>query len=134
MCSAATKSPTEPLDRERAAAAIAPGAAPPTASYPYIVPPYELPFLHIGAERQLFLDNFILDHLDGVERQLPAPAKRTLLEFTDLPWERSQWNPGVSGVALDPDDGLFKMWYCKPADASDRPFVLCNGACLQKVL
>ena len=28
-------------------------------SYPYFNPPYEIPFSHIGTEKQVFLDNFI---------------------------------------------------------------------------
>ena len=71
------------------------------------------PFLHIGSERQLFLDNFILDHLDGVSREICAPTKTAepLLAWSDLPWEQVQFNPGTAGVVHDPDDGLFKMWY-----------------------
>lgn len=43
--------------------------------YPYIPPDYEVPFLHIGTQKQLLLDNFVLDHLDGVKRVFPKPDR-----------------------------------------------------------
>ena len=112
---AAQKSPTEPLDLAVKARAIAEGRQPADHTYPYIVLDHTLesPFLHIGGEKQLLLDNFILDHLDGVQRTLPTPAKaeEPLLSWSDLPWEQTAWNPGITGAIRDPGDGLFKMWY-----------------------
>ena len=107
------KSPIEPLDICRKAGAMLSGERPIDTAYPYIVPDYDVPFLHIGTEKQLFLDNFILDHLNGVHREIctPAKAERPLLAWSDLPWEQVQFNPGISGVVHDPDDGKFKMWY-----------------------
>ena len=61
------KNPSEALDLERSIADTRCGKRPPDQNrYPYFPPDYEIPFLHIGTERQLFVDNFILDHLDGV--------------------------------------------------------------------
>ena len=107
------KSRSEQRDIQQKTDAILRGERPVDRDYPYIPPDYEVPFLHIGTDRQLFLDNFILDHLDGVKRELCAPQKapEPLLSFTDLPWEQVQFNPGTAGVVHDPDDGLFKMWY-----------------------
>ena len=48
----------------------------PILAYPYFSPDYKLPFTHIGTEKQLFLDNFILEYLDGVERVIGKPRKR----------------------------------------------------------
>ena len=107
------KSRSEQRDIQLKTDAILRGERPVDRDYPYIPPDYEVPFPHIGTDRQLFLDNFILDHLDGVKRELCAPQKapEPLLSFSDLPWERVQFNPGTAGVIHDPDDGLFKMWY-----------------------
>ncbi|MDE0199094.1 MAG: hypothetical protein OXK78_12925, partial [Caldilineaceae bacterium] len=90
------KSRTEQLDIQQKTDAILSGSRPVDKDYPYIPPDYKVHFPHIGTDRQLFLDNFILDHLDGVRRELCTPQKapKPLLSFTDLPWERVQFNPG----------------------------------------
>ena len=59
------KSRTEQLDLQQKAEAIWRGQRPADRNYPYIAPDYDVPFLHIGTERQLFLDNFI-----------PRPSRR----------------------------------------------------------
>ena len=107
------QSPTERIDIQQKTEAIRSGTRPVDRDYPYIPPDYRVPFLHIGSDRQLFLDNFVLDHLDGVSREICAPSKTAepLLSWSDLPWEQVQFNPGTAGVVHDPDDGLFKMWY-----------------------
>jgi len=67
------KSPTEPLDVQRKIEDIMTGKRAIDILYPYIPPDYKIPFLHIGTEKQLFLDNFILDHMEGVQRVFPKP-------------------------------------------------------------
>ena len=108
------KSPTESLDVQRKTEDIMTGKRPVDSLYPYIPPDYKVPFLHIGTEKQLFLDNFILDHLDGVERVFPKPdrPKDPIIRSKELPWELSR---GIFPVAAihDPDDGKFKLWYVK---------------------
>ena len=82
-------------------------------AYPYFSPDYKLPFLHIGTEKQLFVDNFILEHLDEVERVIVRPEKHSklLLEYSGLPWEETAFNPLITATLYDPDDRKFKMWY-----------------------
>ena len=111
------KSTTEPLDLRRKTEAIVTGQRPVDGSYPYIGPDYQIPFLHLGTEKQLFVDNFILDHLDGVERVFPTPDRPTEAVFRvgDLPWE-TQRNPFPAAALHDPDDGKFKFWYVQPQD------------------
>lgn len=107
------KSPTEPLDLEHKAADTLAGKRPyDPLSYPYFSPDYKLPFTHIGVERQLFLDNFMLEYLEGVKRVLTPPEKapKPLIEPTGLPWE-SSFNPIVAAAVRDPDAGNFKLWY-----------------------
>ena len=124
------KSPTEPLDLECKIGDTASGKRPiEPMTYPYFSPDYKLPFTHIGAEKQLFLDNFMLDHLDGVERVIIKPTKhpRPLLERSGLPWEEVSFNPIVTTALQDPDDHKFKMWYCQTltGDPYNTGQVLC---------
>ena len=44
-------------------------------TFPYFNPPYRLPFKHIGMQKQLFLDNYILDELIEVQRVIVQPQK-----------------------------------------------------------
>ena len=116
------KSSTEPLDIQRKTEAIMSGKrAVDKLLYPYIPPDYKVPFLHIGTEKQLFLDNFILDHLDGVERVFPKPDRppEPIIRTMELPWELKG---GIFPAAAvqDPDDKKFKLWYVK-----DRTRALC---------
>ena len=82
-------------------------------TYPYFNPDYRLPFKHIGLQKQLFLDNYILDELIDAERTVPPPQKAEppLIEFENLPWERYHFTSVPAAALYDPDDQLFKMWY-----------------------
>jgi hypothetical protein len=82
-------------------------------TYPYFNPDYRLPFKHIGLQKQLFLDNYILDDLIDSERIVPPPQKAEppLIEFENLPWERYHFTSVPAAALYDPDDRLFKMWY-----------------------
>ena len=120
---------TEPLDIQRNIEDTLAGRRPiESRKYPHFMPDYEIPFLHIGTQKQLFLDNFIIDHLEDVERVFPEPYRpaEPILEVGDLPWER-YYNPFPSGAIQDPDDGKFKIWYIQ--SLSGDPFntgqVLC---------
>ncbi|MFN7920379.1 MAG: hypothetical protein U0Q16_09795 [Bryobacteraceae bacterium] len=107
-------SPTEALDLQRKIEDTVAGRRPhEPLAYPYVSPDYKLPFTHIGTEKQIFLDNFMLEHLDGVERVLGKPAKhpRPLIENTGLPWEKDGFSGGIAGSLRDPDDGKYKLWY-----------------------
>ena len=88
-------------------------------TYPYFNPEYRISFLHIGTEKQLFLDNYILAHLEDVEREICRPQKYSepLLAGSGLPWEPDGWMgafPVVYTALEDPDDGKFKLWYRQP--------------------
>ena len=82
-------------------------------TYPYFNPPYRLPFKHIGRQKQLFLDNYILDELIDAERIIVRPDKAAspLIAYEDLPWERYHFTCVPAAALYDPDDGLYKMWY-----------------------
>lgn len=83
------------------------------ASYPYFNPPRELPFPCLGAEPQLFLDNYVVDHLVGVRRRIVPPQKANpaLLRYEDLPWERYHNTMLPLAALQDPDSGRYRMWY-----------------------
>ena len=82
-------------------------------TYPYFNPDYRLPFKHIGTQKQLFLDNYILDELADTERIVVRPQKSAapLIHYEHLPWERYHFTCVPAAALQDPDDGLFKMWY-----------------------
>ncbi|MEO7651184.1 MAG: hypothetical protein ABIZ80_12005, partial [Bryobacteraceae bacterium] len=108
------KSPTEALDLQKKIEDTMAGRRPPEPlAYPYFSPDYKLPFTHIGTEKQLVLDNFILGSLQGVERVIGRPKKhpRALIENTNLPWEKGGFIGGIVGMLFDPDDRKFKLWY-----------------------
>jgi len=122
------KSATESVILLQKADDVQSGRKRPDSNYPYLQLDYDLPFTHIGTDRQLFVDNFMLDHLESVERVFPTPEKldHPIIEIGDLPWE-THANPIPSGAIHDPDDGKFKIWYCQ--SLSGDPFntgqVLC---------
>ena len=82
-------------------------------TYPYFNPPYELPFPHIGTEKQLFLDNYILSQFIGVRREIvkPEKARPALIRFENLSWERNDIAMCPLAALQDPETGLYKMWY-----------------------
>jgi hypothetical protein len=114
------KSPTEALDIQQKTEEIITGQRPVDDKYPYIAPDYRIPFLHIGTERQLFLDNFILDHFTDVQRVIVKPKhnEESVLEIGGYPWERRRAIP--QAALYDPEEGKFKMWYTEAL--SDDPY------------
>ncbi len=120
MTSPEGKSPTEALDIEQKTQAILTGKRPVDEKYPYIGPDYKIPFLHIGTERQLFVDNFILDHLQDVQRVVTQPTRHpgSVIEVGGLPWERRRTLP--QAAIYDPEEGIYKLWYTE--SLSDDPY------------
>jgi len=106
------KNPTEAFDVRCQIEETIAGKRPVDENYPYFAPDYAVHTLHIGTEKQLFLDNFILDHLEDVKRIIPKPERpdAPILNARDLPWEVN--DKTFPAAALhDPDDGKFKIWY-----------------------
>ena len=71
--------------------------------------------LRIGSTKQLFLDNYIIDDMQGVARKLHRPVRygdNPVLR-PDRPWERKAQGVYTSGgtVFFDEEDKIFKMWY-----------------------
>jgi hypothetical protein len=123
------KSPTEAQDLQRKIEDTLAGKRPVESSYPYFPPDYRTPFVHIGTEKQLFLDNFMLDHLEAVERVFPQPerADRSVLQVGEFPWE-AHHRAMPHAAFYDPDDGKFKLWYSESLTTDpygDRGQILC---------
>jgi hypothetical protein len=60
---------------------------------------------------QLFVDDVLIERLNGVEKQLNQPIKfeGNPILVRDQPWEES--GPGYGTVHYDADEQQFKMWY-----------------------
>ena len=60
---------------------------------------------------QLFIDDWLIESLEGVRRQLNQPVKhkQNPVMVKDKPWERGA--PGYATVHYDRQAKLFKMWY-----------------------
>ena len=108
------KNPTEALDVRQMIEETIAGTQPIDDKYPYFAPDYEVHTLHIGTEKQLFVDNFILDHLEDVKRVICKPQRpeKPIITAREFPWELK---PGIfpAGALQDPDDGKFMLWYCQ---------------------
>ena len=108
------KSPTEALDVQRRIDETVAGTRTIDDNYPYFAPDYEVRTLHIGKERQLFLDNYILDHLVDVKRVISKPQRpeNPIIKAREFPWELKS---GIFPAAAlrHPDDGKFMLWYAQ---------------------
>ena len=66
---------------------------------------------HIGTQKQLFIDDYIVERTSHVKRVLnhgvKAPNNPVVSE--DRPWETNYLR--CNKVVYDEKDGLFKMWY-----------------------
>jgi hypothetical protein len=76
----------------------------------------EAPPLEIGYDKQLFLDDYIIESLDNVSRKLNQATKYegnpvlTAAPKGDPSWEAGG-RVGFSSVLFDEEDRIFKMWY-----------------------
>ena len=67
--------------------------------------------IDIGSDRQLFVDDYWIDRIDGARRRLHRPTARETAIAIDRPWERG----GVSYLNTFPDEGVYRGWYrCDP--------------------
>ncbi len=69
--------------------------------------------LEIGTDRQLFVDDFLIDEARGTARFLHEPAQRAPVIEPDRPWDM---NPGSAGFMQDGD--RFRAWYRTGNDPS----------------
>ncbi len=62
---------------------------------------------NIGTRRQLFVDDFWIDHSEGVTRRLHEPVRRDVAIAAEHPWERD----GVSYMVAFREGDRFRGWY-----------------------
>ena len=63
--------------------------------------------LNVGSDRQLFVDDYLIESMSGAELRLHSPASSGSVLSLDMPWE---------GVTCDyhtvfQDDGVYRMYY-----------------------
>ena len=63
--------------------------------------------MHIGTNRQLFVDEFWIAEANGVIRRLHEPVRREVAIAAEHPWERG----GVSYMVTFRDGDRFRAWY-----------------------
>ncbi|MBI3986663.1 MAG: hypothetical protein HY343_07080 [Lentisphaerae bacterium] len=61
----------------------------------------------IGSNRQLFVDDYVIDTLSGARRKLHPPVRRERAIALDHPWEAG----GVSYMVAFQDGDRFRAWY-----------------------
>ena len=78
-------------------------------------------------QRQLFIDDYLIERIDGLRRVVNQPKKHpeNPLIRPDMPWEsRAQ----AFGAALfDDERGIFRFWYLiRPKDRGSNPLIVNN--------
>ena len=77
----------------------------------------ELP-LQVGADRQLFVDDHVIQDSDGVRRILHTPERRNTILRGDRPWDEAS----VAFMSILEDDGVYRGYYrCDHQDSSRAP-------------
>ena len=77
--------------------------------------------VNVGSTKQLFLDDYVVDEMQDVRRQLHRPVRygANPIIDADQPWEQKGHGVNLSGgtVFFDEDEKIFKMWY----RSTDKP-------------
>ena len=79
----------------------------------------------VGARKQLFLDDYVIDSMQEAQRQLHRPVRyagNPVIQ-ADRPWETGGGTYLFGGTVLyDEEDRIFKMWYrsSAPLEVSDE--------------
>ncbi|MDA0282879.1 MAG: HEAT repeat domain-containing protein, partial [Planctomycetota bacterium] len=70
-----------------------------------------------GSNKQLFIDDFVVDDMSGLKRRLHPFKKheRNPVFQAQVPWEEGWADPFMSTVIYDAEQRCFRMWYrCGP--------------------
>ena len=75
-----------------------------------------LPFQNLGQDKQLFIDESIIENLDGLTRSLNQPTRYGPNPiFQSVPSRDSTWEAGMlicfTSILFDGEDSIYKMWY-----------------------
>ena len=94
---------------------------------------YDSTMLDIGSDKQVFVDDLLLESVENMSREWHQPVRvEACLEkpllTRDQPWEPAL-ELGCNGwqIIRDPKDGLFKCWYC----SYKKAFVVPGQAALE---
>ena len=63
--------------------------------------------INIGSRRELFVDQHLIEQLDGVKLELRRPIRREVVFRTDAPWEGN----GSAYQSVFRDGDVFRMYY-----------------------
>ncbi len=63
--------------------------------------------IDIGSRRELFVDHYLIERLDGVRLELHRPARREVVFRTDAPWEGN----GSAYQSVFQDGDRFRLYY-----------------------
>ena len=75
----------------------------------------------IGSRRELFVDRFLIDHLEGVDLELHEPRPADVAIKIDRPWE-SRFNYGHK---VFKEAGLYHLYYlARMIPAGEKRFIL----------
>ncbi len=72
--------------------------------------------IDIGTNRQLFLDDLVIDAMSGPKRLMHSPTRRETVLVGDKPWDEAS----VAYMSVIRDDGLFRGYYRCDHLAADR--------------
>ena len=63
--------------------------------------------INIGSRRELFVDQYVIEQLDGVRLELHRPIRREIVFRTDAPWEGN----GSAYQSIFHDGDIYRMYY-----------------------
>ena len=64
--------------------------------------------LDIGSDRQLFVDDLLIDSSEGVRRRLQEPVRREIAIPGDRPWDAGNV---CAGGFMEDGEGRYRAWY-----------------------
>lgn len=72
--------------------------------------------MKIGSTRQLFIDDYLIESLEGASKQLNQPSKHPQNPLLPMaPADSSSWDADMpvqfGSVVFDEEESVFKMWY-----------------------
>ena len=75
--------------------------------------------VRLGDRRELFVDHYLIDRLDGASLKLHEPQPAGTAIKYDRPWE----GRGCAYITVLEDDGVYRMYY--RGSPGDAPEVTC---------
>ena len=70
----------------------------------------------IGSRLELFVDDWLIERMDGADLRMHHPAPREVVFEFDQPWE----SPVSTGPVVIKEGDLYRMWYRAGADGNQR--------------